>query len=80
MAHLWKSCRRIRMDTLKHWNGVRNHVFLSTLLDLDVVCLHGCVTSLAVEIKCTEIKKLYFQLEDTDLYLFNWIGIEFSEI
>ena len=24
--------------------------------------------------------KLYFQLEDTDLYLFNWIGIEFSEI
>jgi hypothetical protein len=48
------------MDTLKHWNGVRNNAFLSTLLDLDVVCLHGCVTSLAVEIKCTEIQNSTF--------------------
>lgn len=71
MAHLWKSRRLIRMGTLKQWNGVRNNVFLSTLLDLDVICLHECV-----KIKCTEIKNYTFNWRIQIFFQLDWYWIQ----
>lgn len=71
MAHLWKSRRLIRMGTLKQWNGVRNNVFLSTLLDLDVICLHECV-----KIKCTEIKNYTFNWRIQIFFELDWYWIQ----